>query len=129
MEALTKLHPAWQSVLRKDSGEGVSFDCPACGPAHQLVAYFANPRDGKPPMPGRSVIWVREGDTFASLTLAPSLQYPCWHGWVEGGQVIDIREATHYTRRLNEQTGRVENVALSPRQVREVAARAKGEGE
>lgn len=95
MKKLTDLNPEWLGVLRPKSGEQLQFDCPKCGPKHRLIAYFSNPLDGQPPAPWHDVekIWKREGDTFEALTIAPSLQYPCFHGWVEHGLVFDISES------------------------------------
>lgn len=126
MIPLANLHPQFTGFLRPDSGEQLLFDCPACGPSHQLGICFTNPLDGKPAaMWPTATWWTREGDTFETLTLTkstgvgPSIHYPCWHGWIEGGQVIGINEATH---RAQLESGEI--AALSPMQVS--ALRAAG---
>lgn len=74
-------------------GVGVCFDCP-CGnvdQGHQCFVPFANPLDGGPPIdPPRG--WQREGDTFDTLTLSPSILRVggCgWHGFIRNGEVIN----------------------------------------
>lgn len=93
MKKLIDLRPEWLGVLRPGakSGEGIGFDCPACGPKHRLAAYFSNPVDAGPPN-GGNANWQRNGDRFDSLTVVPSLLYPCWHGWIEGGLVFSAEE-------------------------------------
>lgn len=111
-KALIDLNPKWAGLLRPKSGEGVELDCPVCGPTHRLCAYFSNPLDGQSSAPWQQPTWAREGETFPDLTLAPSIQYPCFHGWIERGQVIDISESPLVVNIPGK--GRV---ALSPLQV------------
>jgi hypothetical protein len=74
-------------------GVGLSFDCP-CGCDVRGYVAFENPLDGGPPKtnPGEPT-WHRTGDTFETLTLAPSiLRRPekggCgWHGFITNGEV------------------------------------------
>lgn len=128
---LSTLNPKWLGLTRKDSGEGVGFDCPACGSKHFVAVYFQNPIDGKPSVnwPNQTR-WAREGETFEVLTLTAStgrgasIEMPCWHGWLEDGKLTHISEATHSAKLLNTATGKVETAALSPRQV--AALRAEG---
>jgi hypothetical protein len=135
---LTELHPRWLGLTRPDSGEQVEFDCPACGPSHRLIVMLSNPLDGKPGAPwlGKLVkgldgqekitpVWQRYGAEFDTLTLVPSVVFPCWHGWVEDGQVIDVTEATHMLVQVvftaaKEQVSDAKVIALSPRQVQEL---------
>jgi hypothetical protein len=113
MKPLSNFNPRWTGLLRKDSGEGVAFDCPACGPSHTLVAYFENPLDELEPAPWQNPKWHREGGSFFALTVKPSIEYPCWHGWVERGYVIDISESplTLWS------PSKKKNVAMSPLQL------------
>lgn len=116
MKRLIDLTPKWTGLLRPNSGEGLTLECPACGPAHTLAVYFSNPVDGKPPAIWLkpSEIWLRENDAFENLTVAPSIQYPCFHGWIEGGNVIDISESPATV--LMVIAGKETLVALSPQQ-------------
>lgn len=86
---------------------GVNFWCPHCADVdlptllaqlaksntsfHIISIAFENPLDGGPPAPGR-LHWKRTGDTFETLTLAPSVDasrtHPQgWHGFVINGEV------------------------------------------
>jgi len=122
MRPLSSLNPRFTGLLRPNSGELLHFDCPACGPSHLCGVGFTNPLDGGPSALWPSQTWwTRTGETFETLTLisstgvGASVQYPCWHGWIEGGQVIDVGEATHH--------GVLPSgvrVALSPLQVQEL---------
>lgn len=70
------------------TGLGLTFDCPI----HEncfLAVPFANPLDGGPAEPRKT--WQRDGDTFESLTLSPSIRIlggdeGCeWHGFIRSG--------------------------------------------
>jgi len=78
---------------------GVRFACPTCGDlvgAVNICVLFENPPDGGPAAPrgcrlpgdseGRR--WTRDGTTFSTLTLSPSVdcsQCGHWHGFVAKG--------------------------------------------
>lgn len=115
MIPLIQLNPEWSGLLRPNSGESILLDCPNCGPKHRLCAYFSNPLDNQPCAPWQNPTWNRIGESFETLTLEPSIQYPCFHGWIEEGQVIDVRESKVHTWSMVD--GRPQLVALSPRQV------------
>jgi hypothetical protein len=86
MKLLSDLHPKWMGCLRPpEHGEGMSFDCPKCGPMHTLAVYFSDPLDGKPGATWHRAYWHREGDSFLTLTLVPSIQYPCWRSPLQSG--------------------------------------------
>ena len=114
MKQLCDLHPKLVGLLRPCSGEGILFDCPKCGPGHRLAVYFDNPIDGQPPAAWQTPKWVRTGESFEELTIEPSIQYPCFHGWVEDGQVIDIGESRMCAVMVIDGVRTL--VALSPRQ-------------
>lgn len=122
MQKLTELNPQWAGVLRPaaQSGEGVTFDCPKCGPGHRLCAYFKNPVDGLEPN-GWTPKWERTGETFLDLTISPSIDYGCFHGWVEDGRVIDVSEAPLVVPGAFIGQPQVPTVALSPSQSEDVA--------
>lgn len=114
MIPLTNLNPKWNGLLRPDSGEGLSFDCPVCGPKHRLQVFFSNPLDGQSTASWQRQTWKRIGESFDALTIEPSIQYLCFHGWIEDGQVINISESTLSALMV---VGGVQRlVALSPKQ-------------
>jgi hypothetical protein len=117
MKLLQELNPLWTGLLRPDSGEGLTFDCPNCGAHHRLCAYFSNPLDGKEAAPWQKPTWERIGDDFDVLTVKPSIEYPCFHGWIENGRVVDVREAP-----LSGFDPAGRQVALSPLQSIEIIA-------
>ena len=116
MNRLSDLNPKWTGLLRPNSGEGLTFDCPRCGTSHRLAVYFSNPVDALPAAPWQTQQWKREGEEFDSLTLEPSIQYPCFHGWIEEGDVINISESPAQGLILID--GKQKLVALSPMQFR-----------
>lgn len=74
-------------------GMGISFDCPHCY-VQRLGVYFSNPIDGKPPESGVP-LWKREGETFDTITLSPSIDttqtkidfQSHWHGHILNGEI------------------------------------------
>jgi hypothetical protein len=118
MLPLINLNPKFCGLLRPDSGEGMTLDCPKCGPNHRLCVYFENPLDGYNPAPWQKPLWKREGKFVDELTVSPSIQYPCFHGWIEDGQVIDISESPAKVMMFLD--GAWELVALSPKQARSI---------
>jgi hypothetical protein len=117
MRALAEFNPQWCGLLRPSSGEALELDCPKCGPSHRLRVNFSNPVDGQPPAAWLNPTWKREGATFDTLTIEPSIQYPCFHGWIEDGQVIDLAESKVFISLGGKRIG------LSPRQARQVVIR------
>lgn len=114
MKKLADLNPKFIGLLRSESGEGISFDCPSCGPTHRIAAYFKNPIDGNLPASWHKLAWERDGSDFATLTLAPSIKYDCWHGWIEVGHAIDMAESPVTV--VMEVDGELRPVNLSPMQ-------------
>ena len=96
---LVDLDPRWCSESTDRHGMGISFDCPHCVAAKvpvdaifTIFVPFSNPLDGKPAFKDHRVLWQRTGDTFETLTLAPSVDasrtHPGgWHGHVQGGEL------------------------------------------
>jgi hypothetical protein len=102
---LVDLDPRWvghggEHIRRADGspaperhGVGVIFNCP-CGACESLCYVpFDNPLDGGAALePGRP-LWHRQGETFETLTLTPSLLRTrsaggCgWHGFITNGDV------------------------------------------
>lgn len=113
---LVDLDPRWATVGGPDTfivqpdgtrvprperhGIGITFRCP-CPHAHEnygerVFVPFTNPLDGGPSYdltnPQRAY-WQREGDTFDTLTLRPSILRigGCgWHGFVTNGDVTTV---------------------------------------
>jgi hypothetical protein len=106
---LIERNPRWQTS--EGRRVGVNFECPGpccagkpsprdqfdarerSGATRIIIAVpFKTDTDGKP---YRGDGWDRTGDTFETLTLAPSIQAygydrsPHWHGFIRGGDVIN----------------------------------------
>jgi len=95
---LTELEPVWWAEKDRH-GQGVCFLCPHCkaiGQTVYLAPAFANPLDGGEPSPDPEGSkprphWRRIGDTFDTLTLSPSINYPGhWHGFITEGDVTSV---------------------------------------
>lgn len=106
---LSELNPRWQ----QHDGRlvGVNFDCPGpccAGKPSARDVFDARERAGETKIiiavPFKTALdgsayradgWDRTGDTFETLTLAPSIQafgyehQPHWHGWIRGGEVVN----------------------------------------
>jgi len=91
---LSDLNPVLMDGKDGATGVGLIFDCPCgkCGaPCHVM---FRNPISGLPYADRPS--WERAGDTFDTLTLAPSIHRDpklggCgWHGYIRNGEVISV---------------------------------------
>jgi hypothetical protein len=106
---LVELNPRWQ----QDRGRlvGLNFDCPGpccVGKPSARDLFDARERAGeakiiiavpfKTDLAGadyRDDGWDRTGDTFETLTLAPSIQSygfdraPHWHGFVRAGEIVN----------------------------------------
>ena len=94
---LTDLSPKWIPGPNGRRGMGILFECPHCVDAklrvrQQIPVFFAVPLDGGSPDEGHAPdrLWERDGDTFETLTLRPSVDasaYGHWHGFVRSGRV------------------------------------------
>src|SRR4051812_4563950 len=122
MKELLSLNPKLIGYHRPQSGEGLQFDCPSCGPKHRLTAYFKNPVDGGQAAPEDIARWQRIGSAFDELTVDPSIKYPCAHGWVNAGRWFDMNESP-LVAVLNV-GGRQQIVALSPVQTLAICEKA-----
>lgn len=92
---LVELDPSWISTGNGRRGMGVIFLCPHCRDEY-VGCWFRNPLDGGPPYAeprhdgSPEPLWAREGETFDTLTLTPSIDVSHrghWHGFVTGGVV------------------------------------------
>lgn len=78
-------------------GVGLGFDCP-CGKCDNEFTWvyvaFTNPLDGGPPVHDEGEpTWQRTGETFDTLTLAPSIlrRTDCgWHGFIRDGGIVTV---------------------------------------
>ncbi len=111
---LADLNPRWGNRDHaRTERVGVWFDCPGecCSNKVSMVdrsgyvpsehekeriwVPFANPLDGLSPVSDAPEFgWQRTGETFETLTLAPSIDFKHapggslgWHGYITGGQV------------------------------------------
>lgn len=93
---LTELNPKFAGYTDDGSIKiGILFDCPCCK-KQRLHVPFSNPIDKngwllkgvtRPHFPNE---WKREGDTFESITLNPSIDFSKighWHGSIINGQI------------------------------------------
>lgn len=102
MAKLTDLRPTWINVPNWRSERpfhiGLSFICPNCR-THRVAVLFdpaIDPTNVAPDTtwvstaahnPGQNV-WARTGDTFADITLTPSIDIAGhWHGHITNGEV------------------------------------------
>ncbi len=94
---LLELNPRWVGLDNASFIFGISFDCPTKR-EQRLVVFFDPPIDPfgwtekgivLPTFEGHKV-WKREGDTFESLSLTPSIdasRYELWHGFITKGEI------------------------------------------
>lgn len=95
---LVELHPAWLG----DNRHAIVFDCPVhiggeCD-RQRIWVPFEPPLDPGP-LAQSPIHWARSGDSFDTLTLAPSIRYrdsdengqlrEHWHGFVTNGEVTN----------------------------------------
>ena len=79
--------------IAKTEGVGVMFDCP-CGDhseEHRCYVPFRNPIGPGPMVRNTEQGWYREGETFDTLTLTPSILRVggCgWHGFITQGKIL-----------------------------------------
>lgn len=122
MKTLAQLEARLIGYRRPNSGEGISFVCPVCGPKHAITAFFANPIDGGEAPPADLALWTRTGESLEQLTVEPSIKHACFHGWVNQGKVFEVSESPIVV--ALEINGRRQLVALSPLQTLDIAGKA-----
>lgn len=98
---LTELDPHWIDDgwlgLPGRRGIGMWFRCPSHlekGDSDLVWIMFDNPLDGGEHYPTTgdlvNTLWHREGDTFETITISPSIdgsKYGCWHGFIRNGEI------------------------------------------
>jgi hypothetical protein len=101
---LTELKPRWTSPHNFPDGwrTGISFLCPKCR-NHRVAVTFDVPVLPDPMSDMERGcwadvlkhythnVWKRQGSTFETLTLAPSIDWSgsgCWHGIINQGEVV-----------------------------------------
>lgn len=76
-----------------EGAQGLLLYCPCCfgkdSGAHALVVSFANPQGAPaaPPEADPNPRWTMTGTGLEDLTLSPSVNAGCWHGWIQNGEV------------------------------------------
>jgi hypothetical protein len=95
---LVELSPTWGGGVFdgvERYGTSLTFKCPClderCPWGGEIAVWLENPLDGGPQPRKSGTFWHREGNTFETLTLSPSLH--CvghWHGWLRDGMVVSI---------------------------------------
>lgn len=105
---LVDLDPHWIGIHDWSENSpyhvGITFRCPHCPPGKRgettfIAVFFSNPID-----PGQlqqkyswttsklaENLWNRQGDTFDTLTLSPSVDASGnghWHGFITNGEVV-----------------------------------------
>lgn len=98
---LTELHPRWTGYGEGENQiiDGITFDCPHCQ-TQRLGVHFTPPIDRAGWIAKGTYItqwplqWKRTGETFETLTLAPSIDANSridvsghWHGFITNGEV------------------------------------------
>jgi hypothetical protein len=72
--------------------QGLRFRCP-CQDGHLIQIGFEGrglePHQASQARDGKASRWVVAGTGLADLTLSPSIDCVCWHGWVRDGEVIN----------------------------------------
>lgn len=75
------------------SADGLVFLCPGCysaaeGPegVHSIRVWFAGRR--APPEAKPDPRWKVSGTRLHELTLEPSINAECWHGWIREGRAV-----------------------------------------
>jgi hypothetical protein len=92
---LTDLNPHWFTEGDSPDIVGITFDCPCCAGKSRLGVLFQEPidRDGLPTdvhWTEHKTLWHREGDSFETLSLTPSIdcsKWGHWHGFITAGEV------------------------------------------
>lgn len=92
---LAELEAEFARVEGDGPPQGLRFLCPVCFQknggrvgTHSVICWFSDagvPSDQKPG-PGRWDVIGQRTDP-KTLTLSPSVENPCWHGFVEGGSI------------------------------------------
>lgn len=85
----------------KLTAEGIlTFDCPACTPGLPTSKVTDNSEQHRLRIPlkpaknnQRGYSWDHSGEFPLTITLTPSVDAGCWHGFVTGGQVISVEPA------------------------------------
>ncbi len=91
---LTDLEPAWLGFYDGPPQCGISFRCPCKPECRQRIHVMFDTSITDQPAPaerGGAPRWRREGRTFETLTLTPSIDassFGHWHGWIRAGEIV-----------------------------------------
>jgi len=97
---LSDLEPAWLHFHEGPPRCGLGFRCP-CKPGctERLHVMFDVSIDDvpAPPMTAHGALqWKRDGKTFETLSLSPSIDatgFGHWHGWIRNGEMVTAEKA------------------------------------
>ena len=71
--------------------QGLLFNCPKCNPTHRIQVGFHDrdllPHHASQSREGGPSRWHASGTGLADLTLTPSIDSGCWHGFITNGEV------------------------------------------
>jgi hypothetical protein len=83
---------SWEpKVERIADADGIWFDCPCGHGGSQMVSFRGNRADGTPrPAMSNGRAWQVSGSTLADITLTPSINTRCWHGFIENGNIRTV---------------------------------------
>ena len=93
---LHELNPRWIVVEKNTEEVGITFDCPCCR-TQRLGVFFHD--IGEEVQDDNFLrahnldinhIWNRQGKTFATITLSPSIDVSAkghWHGFITNGNI------------------------------------------
>lgn len=92
---LTELEPRWFTQANNPDIVGITFNCPCCNGKTRLGILFIEEID-RDKLPNdthwsiKGIKWHREGETFETISLTPSIdasKWGHWHGHITNGQV------------------------------------------
>lgn len=74
------------------AAQGVFFTCPVCPDGHGIAVSFHDrgltDAQGSHNRAGQPSRWTVSGTGYGDLTLSPSIDVGCWHGYVTNGEAL-----------------------------------------
>lgn len=80
-------------VITRDfwKAQSLMFDCPKCPSRHKILVGFHDrgllPSEASHNKEGQPSRWHLRGTCFADMSLTPSIDTGCWHGFITGGLI------------------------------------------